>query len=218
MPNNFIQGVIFSAEESLKKMFGIDVSHHQGKIDWKVLSTGNTPKIDLAFIKSSTGVGGLDERALFNATEAKKNGIKIGYYHYCSLNDENELDDAKKEAEWFVHVLNTLPQSDLPVALDIEDPDVLPSLDDGEILAWIKTFFATLTSHGIMNHVLYSFTPFLNDHLPKGHGLGNVPLWIAQYRSSLTLPEGWTKSWLWQYTDKGKVNGIQAITDLNKQI
>ncbi len=194
-------------------MLTIDVSHHQGKIDWKKVSQ----KVSGAYIKASTGIGGLDERALYNATEAIKNGLKVSYYHYCSLNDENELSDAKNEALWFIKVLKTLPAATLPIALDIEDPKILPSLDDGEILAWIKQFFTTLTENGYTNYVLYSYTPFLNDHLPSNHGLGNIPLWIAQYRSTLTLPKGWTKYYLWQYSDSGQVDGIIGKVDLNKQ-
>lgn len=200
-----------------KPMFILDVSHHQSKIDWKKVATQNTPKIDGVILKSSTGVGGLDTRVLYNATESQKNGLKVGYYHYCSLNDENELDDAQKEARWFIQVLKTLPIPDLPIVLDIEDPKILPSLDDNEILSWIKTFFQTLETNGYKNYVLYSYKPFLDDHLPANHGLGYIPLWIAQYRPTLTLPVGWGSHWLWQYTDKGRVNGINTVVDLNKQ-
>lgn len=215
MPSDLIKGVINAIK--LTPMFIIDISHHQSKIDWAKVTTQNVPKIDGAFIKTSTGVGGLDERALYNATEAKKNGLKIGYYHYCSLNEEDELKDSTEEANWFIHVLKTLPPSDLPVALDIEDPQALPSLDSGEIYTWIKNFFSVLQSSGYHNYILYSFTPFLDTHLPTNHNLGTIPLWIAQYRSTLTLPKGWNSAYLWQYTDKGHINGISTVVDLNKQ-
>lgn len=200
-----------------KPMFLVDCSHHNGKIDWKSVATHNTPKVDGVILKTSTGVGGLDPRVLYNATEARKYGLKVGYYHYCSLNDENELDDAQKEAKWFIQVLKTLPTPDLPVVLDIEDPQILPSLDKLEILNWIKTFFQTLEVNGYKNYVLYSYKPFLETHLPANHGLGNIPLWIAQYRQTLTLPVGWSSYWLWQFSDKGNIFGISGPVDLNKQ-
>lgn len=198
-----------------KRMYGIDVSHHQGKIDWNKVATANTPKVEFVYIKASTGVGSIDPKALYNATEAKKNGLKIGYYHYCSLNNEDELQDSTDEANWFIKTMKGLPQADLPAVLDIEDPQILSSLDDGEVLAWIKNFFKVLSNSGY-KYVLYSYSPFLDQHLPANHGLGDVPLWIAQYRTSLTLPKGWSKYYLWQFSAKGKINGISTDVDLNK--
>lgn len=200
-----------------KKMFGFDCSHHQGTIDWHIVATQNSPKVDFAYIKASTGVGSADPRALFNATEAKKNGIKVGYYHYCSLNDKNEVYDATQEAAWFHKVLSKLPTSDLPVVLDIEDNNPTVHLQPGQVLNFINVFFSNLKSYGIIDHVLYSYTYFLNSHLPANHGLTGTKLWIADYTAPLILPKGWNSAWLWQYTDKGTIKGVHTPVDLNKQ-
>jgi GH25 family lysozyme M1 (1,4-beta-N-acetylmuramidase) len=85
------------------------------------------------------------------------------------------------------------------------------------VLTWVKTFFATLEKNGFTDYVLYSYMPYLNANLPKNHKLGNIRLWIAQYRQKLTLPDGWDSSWMWQYSDSGSINGIAGKTDLNKQ-
>jgi len=45
-----------------------------------------------------------------------------------------------------------------------------------------------------------------------------IPLWIAQYRNTLTLPKGWKSCFLWQYTDKGRIKGISTYVDLNKTV
>lgn len=208
-------GGMIGALGANKKMFGIDVSHWQGNIDWAKVAQ-NVPKVDFAIIKTSTGIGSLDPRAVWNANGAKKNGIKVGYYHFCSLNDENELLDATNEAKWFMKVLKSLPTPDLPLVLDFEN-NPLVSLDKGELLTWIKTFFATLVANGYKDYILYSYKPFLDKYLPFTHGLGNIPLWIAQYRPMLSLPNGWTKHWLWQYSDRGRIKGIAGDVDLNKQ-
>lgn len=222
MLNNIIAAGSFIgkiAQKIFKKdMLIIDVSHHQGKINWPVVATKNTPKIDGVIIKSSTGVGSKDPLVDFNSRTARANGLKIGYYHYCSLNEEDEIKDATEEANWFINVLKTLPPPDYPVVLDIEDPKKYPgvSLDQKEILTWIKTFFSVLKQNGYNDYVLYSYTPFLNTNLPDNHDLGDIKLWIAQYRSTLTLPKGWKKYWLWQYTSEGSANGISTKLDLNK--
>lgn len=197
-------------------MFGIDVSHHQGKIDWLTVAK-STPKVDFAYIKASTGIGSQDPRAFYNATEAKRSGIKIGYYHFCSLNDKNEIEDATEEARWFIKVIKNLPSFDMPLVLDIEDNNPNVHLDPNEVVNWIGTFFKTLEASGVKDYAIYSYTSFLDEHLPHNHTFGNIKLWIAQYRSTLTLPRGWNKSWLWQYSAEGRINGISTVVDLNKQ-
>lgn len=207
----WIQGLI-----KPEKMFGIDVSHHNDKIDWSKVAQNN-PKVDFVYIKTSTGVGSADPRALYNATEARKNGIKIGYYHYCSLNDKNEIEDATAEANWFTHILQSLPTADLPAVLDIEDQNPTVHLEDGEVENWIMAFFETLVNNGIKDYVIYSYSPFLNEHLPADHGFGYIKLWVADYTLPLKLPIGWSSYWLWQYTAKGTISGISTDVDLNKQ-
>jgi lysozyme len=209
----------FASYFKKKNMFGIDVSHHNGVIDWAKVAT-HSPKVDFAIIKASTGVGSSDPKCQFNATQAKKNGIKIGYYHYASLNSKDEVNDAKKEALWFTSVIKNYPIPDLPLVLDLEDDNPKVQLDDGEVLNWVRTFFDTLYHNGYPNYVLYSYTPFLDTHLPLNHDLGDIKLWIAQYTSKPTprLPKGWDKYWVWQYSAKGSITGIRSDTDLNRTI
>jgi lysozyme len=201
-------------------MNGIDVSHWNGVIDWYKVANQNTPKIEFAFIKTSNGSSGVDEKSKFNATEAKRFGIKIGYYHFCSLNDKNEIQDSTAEARWFATVLKNLPPADLPLILDLEDNNPKVQLEDGEIVNWVKNFFSTLASLGYTNYALYSYTPFLQAHLPTPHDLGHLRLWLAQYsnRPYPKMPPGWDKYWIWQYTDSGQVVGIKGKVDLNKTI
>jgi lysozyme len=198
---------------ALKKkinMFGIDVSQWQGVIDWKAVK--EDPKnVEFAIIKATEGVGFRDKQLVYNAVEAKRNNIKISYYHFATLNSKNVEADAKAEAEYFLATIKDLPKADLPLVLDIETDKI--GLSNTEVLLYINTFFKAL---GTNDYMLYSYTPFLNINLPKNHGLGNIPLWIAAYTRSLKLPNGWTKCWAWQYTQKGKINGIKGNVDLNK--
>lgn len=202
-----------------RNMFGIDCSHHQGVIDWQEVAS-STPKVDFAFIKASTGVGSSDQKTFINAVEARRNGLKIGYYHYASLNSKDEVADAKKEAEWFISVVQKNPIPDLPLILDLEDDNPKIHLDRQEVLAWVKTFFTVLYHNGYPNYALYSYTAFLDAHLPANHSLGNVKLWIAQYtnKPNPRLPIGWSKYWVWQYSDSGHVDGIKGNVDVNKTI
>lgn len=189
----------------------IDVSHWQGKIDWKKVKESGIKK---AYIKSTQGVGSTDQFCKINAENAIIEGIDIGYYHFASLNTHDEFKDATEEADYFSHVLNTLPSPKLPVVLDIESNKA--GLTKDEVLNWIKTFFLRLEANRIMNYAIYSYCPFLNDNLPPNHGLGNIKLWLASYTKTPKLPNGWDKIWIWQYSCDGSVPGVNGRVDLNK--
>lgn len=191
----------------------IDVSHHQGKIDWvKVVNSSFKP--EGVFIKVSEGIGYNDPNLKINSTGAKSAGLKIGYYHFASLNDKNTLIDSKKEAQFFINSIKNLPKNDYPLVLDIEENK--GKLSKSEVLIWINTFFYELAQNGYTDYILYSYSPFLNENLPINHKLGTVKLWIADYTEPLVLPKGWTKQWLWQYTQNGKIQGISTPVDLNR--
>lgn len=190
----------------------IDVSKWQGKIDWLTVKTKH-PEIEGVYIKASEGIGYRDPNLINNAVEATKQGFKVGFYHYATLNNIDVTNDATEEAKYFLTVTKHLT-TDLPFVLDIEKND--NKMPPDKILSWIKVFFKELENEGVKDYVLYSYTPFLNSNLPPNHGLGNVPLWIAAYTETLKLPIGWNKEWLWQYTQHGQIEGITGNVDLNK--
>lgn len=200
-------------------MFGIDVSKYQSKIDWLTVEKNN-PSVDFAFIKCSQGVGFTDAKFYENVIGVSATQIKWGAYHFATLNDYNVKTDAEAEAKYFTSVLKKAPTPSLPIVLDIEADSPKVQLDTFAVVDWIKTFFDTMTKEGYKDHILYSYTPFLNTHLPKGHDLGNIPLWIAAYTSKPVpiLPIGWKDYSIWQYSDKGNVTGISTPVDVNKTI
>ncbi len=195
-------------------MDGIDVSANNGVIDWSQVVKNTT--VNFAFIKASEGVGYTDPKFLVNATKAKEAGLKIGYYHFASLNTTNDIADAKAEADYFISVIKKAPPADLPLILDLETNKV--GLDKIHVLEWINAFFNELKLAGYTNYAIYSYTPFLNENLNSNHSLGNIPLWIAQYSNSPIpkLPVGWSNYWIHQYSAKGNVCGIKGNVDLNR--
>jgi len=195
-------------------MFGIDVSANNGKIDWSKVAKNNQ-KVDFAYIKASEGVGYMDAQLKTNATNAKANNIKIGYYHFCTLNKPTDvINDATTEAEYFLSCIKDLPAYDMPLVLDIETNKSL--LTKAQVSQYIITFFDILKKKGHKKYVIYSYTPFLNSNLPLNHEFGKIPLWIAAYTTTLKLPKGWTKEWIWQYSCTGSISGIKGNVDLNK--
>lgn len=191
-------------------MEGIDVSVYQGNIDWSKVRG-----IDFAYIKASQGVKFYDTKCQQNAISLSKTNIKFGYYHFATLNSIDVFSDARNEAFDFIHQLSILPKSSLCNALDIELNDSV-KLNPQQVENWIHTFINTMTSVGYKT-ILYSYKPFLDANLPPNHTLGQYPLWIAQYthNSLPTLPHGFTQYHLWQFTDKGIIDGIKGNVDLN---
>lgn len=201
--------------------FGIDVSKYQGDINWAKVAQ-NSPKVDFAYIKATEGSSLIDRKCRQNALGAKEVGILVGYYHFATLNQEDEKRDAIEEATFFLKTIADFPQNDLPLVLDIESTNPKTNLDQQEVLNYILAFFDTLKAAG-KEFALYSYTPFLDQHLPKNHGLGEIPLWVAQYtnRAAPKLPNGWNKWWLWQYLGSapgfvGRCQGVPTACDLNR--
>jgi lysozyme len=193
----------------------IDVSHLQGAIDWAKVASNIIP-IEGVYIKATQGVNFLDPHLVINSQGANSNGIKIGYYHFASLDTSDVVTDATNEANWFIANVKKCAVNTLPLVLDMETNKA--SLPKDKILLWAQTFFARLGNLGYSNYMLYSYTPFLDVNLPADHNLGNIPLWIAAYSSSYKLPHGWSKAFMWQYSANGSVQGITTHVDLNKLV
>src|SRR5574340_704027 len=119
-------------------IYGIDLSHNNGTINWTKVKTNSIP-ISFAYIKATQGVGYKDPANVSHANGAAQSGIKTGYYHFASLN--NNLDpvkDAADEAKWFDSVLKTLPPFQLLPALDIETNE--KKLTTQQVQQWISSF------------------------------------------------------------------------------
>lgn len=185
---------------------GVDVSHYQASPDWKKAKADG---IDFAYIKATEGTTGRDAKTNLHGIGANAAGIKVGYYHFASLNDVNAAADAIAEAKFFDATLKTLPvAANLPPVLDIETNK--SNLSPQAVQLWITTFLNTMVQLGHPVTIIYSYQPFLDQYLPANHPFGNNPLWLAQYRNVEypKMPHGWTKYTIWQYTNVGNVDGI----------
>ncbi|MEI6412506.1 MAG: glycoside hydrolase family 25 protein [Bacteroidota bacterium] len=201
---------------------GIDVSRRQGsQIKWSaVFAEGQK----YTFIKTTDGVSYKEpfiQLGRNNAIAAKAAGLKIGYYHFAQPTNLGGLEaDAVNEANYFLSTIeNGFPAPNFPLVLDYEG--LGSPISPLESKTWIETFNKVITDAG-HSLILYSYKPFLDQNLPKGHGLGNIPLWIARYPSVFNpnippkLPNGWNSWAIWQYSAKGTSKGIpNLLVDLN---
>lgn len=194
-------------------MVGIDVSHNQGVIDWAKVKA-DTFQPTFAYIKATQGIGYTDPMVVTNANSAKGVGMQIGYYHFASLNSHNVLQDSADEANAFATEIAKLPHADLPPVLDVETNE--SKLSPAEVEKWISNFISVMATKGWGDIVIYSYGPFLDVNLPSTHTFGTKKLWLADYGKNLVLPKGWSKYWMWQYSQFGKISGVKTNIDLNK--
>lgn len=201
-----------------KSMFGIDVSHHNGIIDWKTAATKNSPKVDFVYIKCSEGANGKDNMFLKNVKGCKDNNLKWGPYHFATWNLKPVERDAAQEAQFFLSQIQISGKPDMPAILDIESNVAIP-YTKAEMVAYIKTFTDIFKAAGYPIGI-YGSPGFLNSYLPSNHPFIDLPLWIADYTGAINPVPGWKKVWMHQYTESGTINGVPTPgkTDLNKLI
>lgn len=200
----------------------IDVSSNNGTIDWnEVAKDGVTDVV----IRLSLGFNTKDSKADAYSKAAAKAGIRVSYYHFAYPDKKTGgtvVADAKNEALYFTGLFKnggmTAPHW---LAVDFEkwEGGADSPLNKTEYLQWVVTFLHEVYQVTGKTCLLYSNTPYLNSHLPATHGLGQVPLWISNYNliPKPPLPKGWTNYYMWQYTESGKIRGINGKCDMNKR-
>lgn len=189
---------------------GIDVSHHQGLIDWPLLAESN-PSIRFCFIKATQGNYYRDKNFVANAKGCKENDILPGPYHYLDA----RIDGAIQADYLYAAVQEAGGKSGfLQVVVDIEETfgmsriDVLHCLD--AFLARAKLWFGSAP-------IIYTYPYFWIRVLGNPVGYGDYPLWYAHYSTEIgKLPASWRVWTFWQYTSTGRVKGIQTIVDRNR--
>lgn len=184
---------------------GIDISHHQGVIDWESLAAlqeGIAP-VRFVFMKATEGGDHLDDRFAENFSNARTHGFIRGAYHFF-----NPMTDALKQADFFIRTVQ-LEKGDLPPVLDVETTrkKKKEALQE-EVGRWLKR----VEGHYGVKPILYTSykfkTRYLDDSLFNAY-----PYWIAHYYVDSVEYQG---TWnFWQHTDVGSVPGIGKEVDLD---
>lgn len=187
------------------KLKGIDVSHHQGEINWLKVK----PQIDFAIL--SIGYGDDlpyqdDKQFKRNADECTRLGIPFGVYIYSYA---KTVSQAKSESE---HVLRLIKgyKLDYPVYYDLEDSNTTGKLSNKEILEIAKTFCDLIESKGYWVGI-YANTHWFNTKLNDKY-YDRWTKWIAQYNVTCDYKGKYD---IWQYSSLGAIRGINGNVDVN---
>lgn len=186
------------------KVFGIDVSHYQDKIDWETLKNNNDEfPLGFVFVRATAGKNSVDSQFKNNWKGAKESGYLRGAYHYYRP-DENSL----KQADNFIKTVK-LSKGDLPPVLDIEKIPNGQSLDS--LQAGLKRWLDKVERHYGMKPIIYSGESFYTDFLKEE--FEGYDLWVASYSF---FEDEINNDWLiWQFTDKGELKGIKGMVDVD---
>lgn len=190
----------FPPDRSKYPVRGIDVSHHQGDIDWKKVAADD---VAFAIIKATEGGDHVDSRISQNLGEAFDAGLAVGAYHFFTF--------CRPGIEQAANFISTVPKDLrlLPPAVDIEFHGNCPERPTPERLrAELMAFLEPVEAHFGKQAVIY---------LPDEAAI--------RYRSVMPERPHWVRSlrehpdqtdWIyWQYSDKGRVDGIEGDIDLN---
>lgn len=184
---------------------GIDVSHHQGEIDWDELrhaEIGSEP-VSFIFIKATEGESIIDENFNWNFNQAKENGLIRGAYHYYHPEVE-----AKEQISHFINNVRLRP-GDLPPVLDVEEKGKLTTK---QLQRGVKAWLTVAERHYGVKPILYTNYKFKLSYLNTPE-FQEYPYWIAHYYVD-TL--AYTGAWkFWQHTDRGRVDGIKGYVDID---
>lgn len=190
----------------------IDVSRWNGTIDWNKVKA-DPKKIKGVIIKASEGGSSRHPTVYKQADGATAAGLPVTYYHFATWNNEDEVQDAADEARFFLSVIKGAAMPSFPLVLDIESNKPIPYTQQ-EMISYISSFLKVVKDAG-HELIIYGSPGFLNLYLPKNHPFSEVLLWVADFTGAINPVPGFKKIFLHQFTEKGKVQGINGNVDLN---
>ena len=180
---------------------GIDVSSYQKDIDWR--ATARDKKIKFVYVKATEGATYTSRHYTYNMENARKHGIKVGSYHFLRTGSriKDQFENFKRSAKK-------------------SDQDLIPLIDVETRQGWtaqqlrdsVKMFADLVEEYYGCRPMIYTSSSFFNNLL--GAAIADYPLFIARYATSepqLSCGAKWT---LWQFSEKGRISGIDHPVDL----
>lgn len=188
-------------------MFGIDVSEHNGTINWDIVKG----QVDFAILRLGW-IGNkenhtIDRQFERNYSECKRLGIPIGVYVYCYCSNE---DTARSGANWSINKLSG-KALELPVYIDMEDNSI--ANQGKQKLTNICIAFNTIIEQKGLWAGVYANENWFNNYLNKEEIKRRYTTWIASYKAGTNCYKG--EYDVWQNSSGGKINGIDGKVDTN---
>lgn len=197
-----LSGVIYH-NDILSKIYsvhGLDISHHQSKINWEKIDTN---KYDFILMKATEGKNFLDRDYFYNFDKAQSLGLNVGVYHFFTMTSTG-----REQALFYI---SKVPKLDnlIPPIIDLE---VSIKYDKEEVLKELKTMIDILENHYKKRVIIYVTSATYTKYI-KGELLDN-PLWIRNIKWYPNIEE--KDRWVfWQYSNRGRIKAVNGFVDKN---
>lgn len=178
------------------KVHGIDISHHQIRINWNDVDK----KYKFVFMKATEGKDFLDSDFTYNWTKAQLSGFRVGAYHFFTM-----LSSGEEQAKYYISKV-PISKDAFPPIIDLE----IPTKYDKEVVnKELKDMIDILQKHYKKRVIIYVTKHTYKKYI-DGEFLLN-PIWFRNVKYYPKI-DRWD---IWQYSNRGRVYGIDGFTDRN---
>ncbi|QBJ96461.1 glycoside hydrolase [Rhodococcus sp. ABRD24] len=191
---------------------GPDVSSWQhgngAPIDWfQVRGAGQ----EFAMVKATEGLFYTNPYFAQDSISMRIAGVARGAYHYADPSTSPEA-----QAAFFAATALAVNQiGGMPPVLDLESTGGLAA---PQLIDWTHRYLNAVQAITGRTPIIYTYPNFWRTAMANTNEFTRYPLWIADYNGRNApgpLPGGWQNWAFWQYTDSGRLPGINGNVDLN---
>jgi lysozyme len=191
-------------EQRARRIRGVDVSHHQGEIDWEAVAGDG---VRFAYLKATEGTTFTDPRYADNRAGALAAGLSVGGYHYFSL-----CTPGADQGAHFADALGDVSgRRHLPPVVDLELAGSCPTPPPPDaLLAEVRAFIHVVEERTGREVAVYSFPDF-----EARYGFSREidrRQWVRRLGDRPPRRD-W---WIWQRSQTGSVDGIAGPVDLDE--
>ena len=197
------EGLYVQCEDTCTHIHGIDLSHYQGEVFWETI--GDNSKMAYVYLKATEGGDRVDHMYQLNIDLAHRYGLKVGSYHF--FRPKTPLN---KQLENFKAQCKPRDQDLIPM-IDVETKG---GLGNKEFAGSLTKFLDMVEDAYKQKPLIYTGTNFYNRYMV---GLvDHYPIMIAQYNQNEPILSDDRDITMWQYTGKGRINGINGYVDKSR--
>lgn len=195
---------LLKPDKSIYPLTGIDISHHQGIIEWSKAKN----EITFVFVKATEGSDFIDPNFNMNIDSIRKYRIPYSAYHFFTF-----CSSGKNQAINFINHFE-VDSNSLPPVIDLEFLGKCneKKQDSFNVKKEIKEYLDTIQKHYNKTPIIYTTYDFYNAYLLND--FSTYHFWIRDLFKEPDLKDG-KEFVFWQYSNCGNINGIKGNVDMN---
>lgn len=197
------QSYEIQCEDTCGHIHGIDLSHYQGGVFWEAI--GDNSRMAYVYLKATEGGDNIDSKYEENIRLAKAYGVKVGSYHFFR---------PKKALEEQLRNFRSQCRPEEQELIPMIDVETTGGLSNEEFCDSLLTFLKLVSREYRVKPLVYTGMSFYNKHLLGK--LDGYRLMIARYSKDEPQLDDDRDIFAWQYTAKGRINGVNGYIDKSR--